>query len=95
MSAAGEKPARRATRARGAPKVQPFTLRSFGFRGVSLFGGDSSLINRGCPFLVGIQTTFGGNTPLIMGRVLDCYWVGSLDCNFLGNQGFSTTPPKS
>ena len=27
------------------------------------------LINRGCPLLVGIQTTFGGNTPLIMGRV--------------------------
>ena len=25
--------------------------------------------NRGCPLLVGIQTTFGGNTPPIMGRV--------------------------
>ena len=27
---------------------------------------------------------------------LDCYWVGSLDFSFLGNQvGFSTKPPKS
>ena len=28
------------------------------------------LMNRGCPVLVGIQTTFGENTPLIMRRVL-------------------------
>ena len=28
------------------------------------------LINKGCPLLVGIRTTFGGNTPLILGRVL-------------------------
>ena len=28
------------------------------------------LINRGCPLSVGIQTTFGGNTPLLVGRVL-------------------------
>ena len=27
------------------------------------------LINRGCPLLLGIQTTFGGTTPLIMGRL--------------------------
>ena len=25
----------------------------------------------------------------------DCYWVGSLDFNFLGNQGVSTKPTKS
>ena len=25
---------------------------------------------------------------------LDCYWVGSLDFNFLGNQGVSTKPQK-
>ena len=27
--------------------------------------------------------------------ILDCYWVGSLDFNFLGNQGFSTKPANS
>ena len=27
------------------------------------------ILRGGCPLLVGIQTTFGGNTPLIMGRV--------------------------
>ena len=26
---------------------------------------------------------------------LDCYWVGSLDFNCLGNQGFPLNPPKS
>ena len=29
------------------------------------------------------------------GGVLRCCWVGSLDCNFLGNQGVSTKPPES
>ena len=31
--------------------------------------GLSRILIGGCPLLVGIQTTFGGNTPLIMGRV--------------------------
>ena len=28
-------------------------------------------------------------------RLLDCYWVGSLDFNFLDISGISTKPPQS
>ena len=28
-------------------------------------------------------------------ELLDCYWVGSLDFSFLGNQGFSIEPKTS
>ena len=39
----------------------------------------------GCPLVVGIQTTFGGNTPLTMGRVYKS-WV-----NITSNGGVSTS----
>ena len=42
------------------------------------------------PISIGLQ-----RVPHSLGTYLDCYWVGSLDFNILGNQvGFSTKPPK-
>ena len=42
------------------------------------------LINRKVSPLVGMQTTFGGNTPLILGRVLLGSWVNIIIACFWG-----------
>ena len=52
---------------------------------------------RGIRRVGGLSKSFSHGSQAKLGRGhLDCYWVGSFDFNFWGNQvGFSTKPPKS
>ena len=46
-------------------------------------------------FVAGSTGSIRGIVRHTQSIALDCYWVGSLDFNFLGNQGVSTKPTKS